>query len=252
MANYSPKPGSNRPSGSNSPYDPFSQLSSFSSSKPPSRSLTPGNPPRTSPPTNQSGPDAFSSLLGPSFSSSSNQENLSLAARRAAAQKEIEARAARDREVKQNDSAAWSGLDLLGHGLPNNTSGATHVPVKTTGGNWLLSAPESGPSKAAPSTPSNLIDDWGLSDFAGRAHGPVSTQSQQQRPQSNGTASLIDSLDNAEFIPDSFGESRPASANVEHNGEPDDDILGALGKPVEESQRNSPPRPVRSGLTSSV
>ncbi|KAL5488135.1 SWA2 [Sanghuangporus weigelae] len=247
MANYSPKPGSNRPLGANSPYDPFSQLAPASSSKPASRSLTPANPARPSPPASQNGLDAFSSLLDPSFSSSTNQENLSLAARRAAAQKEIEARATRDREVKQNESAAWSGLDMLGHGLSNTSSGAEKKSAQSTGDDWLLSDVKPVvPSSSKPATsfaPSDLIDDWGLSDFASHAQGPIKTQNQQQHARKHEAASLIDSLDSGDLIPDSFGGSRTTPVNVERGEEFDDDILGALGKPVIVSKQSSPPQP---------
>ncbi|OCB84440.1 hypothetical protein A7U60_g8426 [Sanghuangporus baumii] len=245
MANYSPKPGSNRLSGANSPYDPFSQLAPASSSKPASRSLTPANPARPSPPASQNGLDAFSSLLGPSFSSSTNQENLSLAARRAASQKEIEARAARDREFKQNESTAWSGLDILGHRLSNSNSGGEKTSAQSTVDDWLFNDVKPVvPSSSKPTTssaPSDLIDDWGLSDFASHAQGPVKTHSQQQHARRHEAASLIDSLDSGDLIPDSFGGNRTTPVNVERGEELDDDILGALGKPVVVSKQSSPP-----------
>ncbi|KAL5527302.1 hypothetical protein ACEPAG_6093 [Sanghuangporus baumii] len=249
MANYQPKPGSNRPSGANSPYDPFSQLAPASSSKPVSRSLTPANPARPSPPASQNSLDAFSSLLGSSFSSSTNQENLSLAARRAAAQKEIESRAARDREVKQNESAAWSGLDMLGHGLSSTSSGGENKSAQSAGDDWLFSDVKLVvPSSSKPTTssaPSDLIDDWGLSDFASHAQGPVEAQNQQQHARKHEAASLIDSLDSGDLIPDSFGGIRSTPVNVERDEEHDDDILGALGKPVVISKQSSPPQSVR-------
>ncbi|KAL5508336.1 SWA2 [Sanghuangporus vaninii] len=248
MANYSPKPGSNRASGASSPNDPFSQLVPSSSSKSASRSLTPANPARPSPLASQNGLDAFSSLLGPSFSLSTNQEKLSLAARRAAAQKETEARAALDRESKKNESAAWSGLDMLGHGLSNTNSGGEKKSAQSIEDDWIFSDVKpvvlSSSKPATSSAPSDLIDDWGLSDFASHAQGPVGTQNQQQHARKHEAASLIDTLDSGDLIPDSFGGSRTTPVNVERGEELDDDILGALGKPVAVSKQSSlPPQP---------
>ena len=235
--NYSPNTGVNRPNTSS--FDAFSILSGPNSSNSNSRSATPANLNRTQGqqirPTNQGGADAFSSLLGASFSSSSSTANMSLADKQAAALKERQAKLAQKQVVDAKEASVWSGLDLIGQSsVP--ISGANSTPstnLHTNDEDWLFDKVNSSTSKPSQSTSSLLEDDWGLSDFAIQP-----TQKAAPQTSSNDPMSLIDSLDNSSI---SFSQSQPQPSANHSVDDGDDDILGMLGRPVESVPKQETP-----------
>ncbi|EJD01067.1 uncharacterized protein FOMMEDRAFT_169260 [Fomitiporia mediterranea MF3/22] len=247
MANYSQRPGSNTGSNSRSTYDAFSMLATPPSSKPSSRTLTP-NPsrPQQSHPTGstgQGGHDAFSSLLGASFTAQSSQENLSLAARQAAARKEQQAKVTKAAESGQVESTVWSGLDALGQGSLKSSSKNSGAQVSSTNADddWLFDnvAKSTTTSTSRPANPpisTHVDDDWGLSEFTDKSktHEPAQSNAGTQ-------GSLFDAFEDGDLLSDSFSQSRPQHAPSSHTEEVDD-ILGVLGKPVA-SNSTSPPEP---------
>ena len=247
MANYSQRPGPAASSKNKSSYDPFASLATPSSSNPSSRSLTPSNQSRSQASGNQSGPDAFSSLLGPSFSTTSNAEKLSLAERQAAARREQQAKLSGGTQEKQGDPAVWSGLDLLGQ--PSLKSTSQSSPAFTNQSNnddtWLFdhiepaTTQKSNPAK--PPTSASLEDDWGLSDFAGPGQSSTRTESRTDAP---GKHSIFDAFDDDNLLTDSFGEQSVPQAVGTQSVDADDDILGELSKPVT-AKPTPPPQPVR-------
>ncbi|THH11547.1 hypothetical protein EW145_g604 [Phellinidium pouzarii] len=253
-ANYSASSGSaNRPPAA---FDTFSLLAT---SNPSSRSLSPSNPPRpaagqstTGPPVNSNKLDVFSSLLGPSFPSSNNSGNLSLAERRAAALKEQQAKAADDRLAKENEPTVWSGLDMIGQSSSTAINGSLKSTPLVSGDafsddSWLFDklAPSAAPSKVA--SPPSVVqdDDWGLSDFATRTQ--PSTYPPEQTDSLSFFDALGDSAHDGDLLSDYSGEHIIQPKVARNNDDADDDILGILGKPVEAIlKRPTPPQPASS------
>ncbi|KAH8113405.1 hypothetical protein DFH11DRAFT_1689547 [Phellopilus nigrolimitatus] len=204
-------------------YDAFSVLASTPSSSKPN-SAEAGRAAAVT----QGSADAFSSLLV-------NSGSMSLADRQAAALREQQAKALNARIAKENESAVWSGLDIIGQGSSSNSASNTRSLSDTT---LKPTAP--------PST--HAEDDWGLSDFGSQ---PQTSGRAQERSGSRDSISLLDALDDStqdrDLLFDAFGERKedPLTSNNFENTE--DDILGMLAKPVESMpKRPTPPQPAPS------
>lgn len=243
--NYQPTSGTRQQKSSTTGSDIFSVLSS---SKPSPRSLTPSNASRPSTQTGQtstsSNVDAFSSLLGTSFSNAGNSEKLSLAERRAAALKENEAKASIERTQKEKESAAWSGLDMLGQQSSNltATSSARQTPSLPQD-DWLsdsMQPPKATTQSHTPIQAHSEEDDWGLADFGKPSGSAISSQA---KAKSHNLDPLLDGFDDSSHNRDELSllGQRQFVSNSYENNDAEDDILGMLGKPVESLPKREPP-----------
>ncbi|KAG6866605.1 hypothetical protein C0991_000715 [Blastosporella zonata] len=248
-------------------HDVFSMLSSAGSSNSSSRSMSPAvsgvSSQRTAPtPATKplsSGGDAFSGLLSGSLAAGANGNTRQTMAERAAEaeRQKLESLRRHQQSVKPPTPSAWDGLDSLAK--PVAQSAPSLVPKH---GNALLNddwgldsfvsqrAPVTKPSPPPPVPAASAADDddW-LGDFA---HKPVS----QPKPQAFGTSRQKLREDDSSPPPlparrraDSpgdfdFGNREDALLGDDSNDE--DDILGALSKPVEAiPKRRSPPAAIR-------
>ncbi|RPD81347.1 hypothetical protein L226DRAFT_499569 [Lentinus tigrinus ALCF2SS1-7] len=273
--------------------DVFSMLAAAgSSSSNTSRSATPAqspalgsNAPRPMQKTPSGGPakpiglgggggDAFSGLLSGTFSSASNGANLTMAQRAALAEKErIERTQKTHAPVPAVQvSSAWAGLDALGASSVSTTHTQTSTPAHDAldhlGFDSFSSSPAPAPVRTASKSPqpaSALDDDWGFGDFP--------SQPPAAPPRSMKATPISDLLGFDDFVPASSSRqsSSPAPPRSDTPGDFDfgdredgllgdqsdeDDILGDLGKPIEQlaakrSTRNTPsPQPPQSGQRS--
>lgn len=272
--------------------DVFSLLASKSatSSQPNSRPYTPStsasvqqqqNPSRTASALGRATPsmqsnttsDAFTSLLGSSFPSTSKAANASIAERQAALQRELQELSAKE---KQSTGTVWSGLDMLGaRAGGNSTTTTTTKQALSADDDWLLgSIPSSSAStstaqpdaRAMQATHSDDLDL--LSDFASA---PTQTASSSRRPPSARamSISLFDTLDDFEGGASSMvyagAPNRQSPVRVQSDVRDDfdfdfgdredredgllasisddeggaDDVLGILSKPVSQTTRKS-------------
>ncbi|KAG6908358.1 hypothetical protein DXG01_005176 [Tephrocybe rancida] len=250
-------------------HDVFSMLSSAGSSNPSSRSLSPavsGLPPQRTTTPNlatksvSNGGDAFSGLLGRSLAAGTNGNSGKTMAERAAdaERQKLESLRRHQQPVKPPTSNTWDGLDSLAKpSAQSDLSLATKPGQALLDDDWGLaefaSRPISRAAAAQPTVPpvpavSADDDDW-LSDFK---HNPIS----QPKPQAFEVSSQNFRDDNSSPPPlptrrraDSpgdfdFGNREDALLGDDSNDE--DDILGALSKPVDAiPKRRSPPATAR-------
>ncbi|KAF9048126.1 hypothetical protein BDZ89DRAFT_1099198 [Hymenopellis radicata] len=234
------------------PNDAFSMLSSAgSSSKPATRSVTPASIPKSNGPspkpyTTSSG-DAFSGLLSGAISAKPTSQ-MTIAERAAQAEKERREAALKAQAVPKT-SSAWDGLDTL------------------SGGSLLPSSPP--PPRASSSTPSRpkpatvIDDDWGLGGFGKPTPASVAADddwglggldSKPTATPAHDDGWGMDQLPSARsrnlWDMDDFSNKPPSrkpdspSNDFDFGGrEDDDDILGDLAKPPEQSRRPSPAVP---------
>ncbi|KAI0758146.1 hypothetical protein C8Q74DRAFT_1452106 [Fomes fomentarius] len=213
------------------------------------------------------GGDAFSGLLSGTFAAqSSSNANLTMAQRAALAEKDKLERVQKT-QPSASASSAWAGLDALG-GSSITTSAPTRNPLEDLGFSSFSSSPASArtPSKSLQPAPPPE-DDWGLGDFSSpSAPAPAIATLSKPTP-----AYDLFGLD--DFIPASTSGKSTAPTpqrsvspgdfdfgNREDgllgNQSDEDDILGDLGKPVEQlaakhSTRSTPsPQPRQSGQQS--
>ncbi|KAI0638600.1 hypothetical protein C8Q77DRAFT_1091841 [Trametes polyzona] len=222
------------------------------------------------------GGDAFSNLLSGFSTQSANTTNLTMAQRAALAEKERRERAQQQQQQTTGPasaSSAWAGLDALGATTASTRApSASHDPLDDLGfgaftsSSSSASAPKAAPLKAIQSAPPPE-DDWGFGEFSSQPAGASG--------QKNAAASQFDDLLGIDdFAPPSAPRqsSSPAPPRSDTPGDFDfgdredgllgnhsadeDDILGDLGKPVEQltarqSARNTPsPQPPQSGQRS--
>ncbi|PIL37590.1 hypothetical protein GSI_01284 [Ganoderma sinense ZZ0214-1] len=200
------------------------------------------------------GGDAFSGLLSASFSSGSvsNGANLTMAQRAALAEKQKQATATQMKAPAPQVSSAWAGLDALGGGASamssTKSSTPSHDPLDDLGFGSFTSAPSTTRTASkSPQLPPAADDDW-LGDFT--AAKPTAPPASKPKPTS--TAQTL--LDWDEF--ESSPPARPAAAQTKPQNDTlgdfdfgdredgllgdqsgdEDDILGDLGKPVEQLQ----------------
>jgi hypothetical protein len=246
-----PSAGARRPQ-----YDAFSILASSkptSSSSPTSpRSQTPSAvpaPAAKSVPSNGGSGDAFSGLLSGSFAGASSDAGLSIAARKAKVEAERRAALARQQEASKAQAAAWAGLDTLGTAPPITPQRAPSPPADDE---WLfgsLTAKQATPATSQPRAPADAPvkhgDDWGLDDFISR---PANATKPAPAPAAVARSkSVWDHLDGIDSSPAATsGRGMPARSGtpgdfdfgdredglLEGNSDNENDILGALGKPV--------------------
>ncbi|KAI1795036.1 hypothetical protein LXA43DRAFT_1110417 [Ganoderma leucocontextum] len=222
------------------------------------------------------GGDAFSGLLSGSFPSGSNSNgtNLTIAQRAALAEKQRQANAAQKKAPAHaaHVSSAWAGLDALGGGTSLMSSTKSSTPSQDSqddlGFGSFSSAPTTSrtPSKS-PQPPPATDEDW-LSDLT--AAKPTAPPASKPKP----TSAAQSLLDWDEFEADrparpSATRARPQNDTLGdfdfgdredgllgHQSGDEDDILGDLGKPIEQLQakrsaRNTPsPQPPQSGQRS--
>ena len=234
---------SGAPSWRAASYDPFSSLSS-SKSPSPAPSVT-KNPPRA-----QAGKsslaadvDIFSSLLDPSFSSAGANGKMSLAEKRAAAQREAEVKASREQQKKDEESAVWNGLDMLGQRSSSSFPLHPHQTSHAEQDDWLFSGsskPQQVTKQPHSSTSKPVLaedDDWGLGDFASSSNLATSSKGNNNE--------LLDGFVGTDDGSDvfSFLDNKQAAAAPHQTGDADDDILGMLGKPVNSIPKPKPPEP---------
>nr|VWP00736.1 Alcohol oxidase [Ganoderma boninense] len=202
------------------------------------------------------GADAFSGLLSGSFPSGSGPHgaNLTIAQRAALVEKQKQASAAQTKSPAAKVSSAWAGLDALGGGGGTSNMSSTksstpsHDPLDDLGFGSFTSAPANARAASkSPQPPLPADDDW-LGDFT--AAKPTAPPASKPKPTS--TAQTLLDWDDFESGP----HTRPAAAHTkprndtlgdfdfggredgllgEQSGD-EDDILGDLGKPVEQLQ----------------
>lgn len=264
--------------------DVFTLLSSARSSNPSSRSITPSSLQRVSTPKQASsangGGDAFSGLLSGSLAASNNTP-MTIAERAAQAERQKLEDLRRHHAVKNQASLGnWAGLDSLANSsspAPSKPSRVLSNPDSLLGDeDWGFgSAPRSKPKppiknseKVASISIDNYGDGWGLDDFGAPAS-RTSSQS-KSRPQASKPTSILD-LDELSSPPSSSSKlmSLPAvrvdspgdfdfgnreDALLDNESDDEEDILGALSKPVESTnypKHPSPPNQKHSSSSSS-
>ncbi|KAF9463679.1 hypothetical protein BDZ94DRAFT_1217783 [Collybia nuda] len=256
-------------------HDVFSLLSSTGSSSTNSRPITPSTisqqkPIAKPPPKASSGGDAFSGLFDGSLpGGSSNGARMTIAERAAQVEKERLASLQRHQQSVKQTSSAWDGLDSLGNtpspSLPKTSNSSqdddwgfgTAAPIQPTPKPKIVQKPMDD-------------DDWGLGDLAAaavsqpQARTPASqaiwdldefagaSSSAQPSPPIITTHQRSDSPGDFDF-----GNREDALLGDDSNDE--DDILGALSKPVDSipkrkspaNERSTPsPLPTRGSSTS--
>ncbi|KAJ7594480.1 hypothetical protein C8J56DRAFT_1012708 [Mycena floridula] len=243
----SSNPPLNRPKN-----DVFSLLSA-ASSQPNSRPLTPSTTTPKPASTSSASGDAFSNLLGGSFSSS-NANNLTIAERAAKAERERREASLRSQQMapKGPAASAWDGLDSLGQMTSSKQSSAQ--PEDDDWGFGPVATPQAPPSKAA--TPA-VEDDWGLGDFSSVAS--ASKPAPKVPSASSRTQSLWDMnefSDSPASLPNPLAEEHQSSLLADFGSQEqslfstDDDILGPLSQAVT-SKQSPPPKPKASSRTAS-
>ncbi|GBE80235.1 hypothetical protein SCP_0214450 [Sparassis crispa] len=244
--------------------DVFSMLASASPSTRNSRSNTPSatgplqstrslgtSSPAIPKPVQKStsaGGDAFSSLLAGPFASSSTSANMTIAERAAKAERERKEQSHGAQTVSKHQVAAWAGLDSLGTTSFGAKSSSATALVKIQDDEWdFVSAPSKTQSVAEPPPPADvdLFDEF-LSQPAPLRPAP------SQAPQSIldldefTSPSVLSNFRHSPERPTSrinspgdfdFGDREDALLDDDSNDE--DDILGALSKPVD--ARAQPP-----------
>ncbi|KAI0030695.1 hypothetical protein K488DRAFT_79485 [Vararia minispora EC-137] len=247
-------------------YDAFSILAAarpVGSSTPSTRSQTPSTlssstSVATSKPASNGG-DAFSGLISGSFGPGANNAGLSMAARTAKAEAEKRAALAQQQEVSKQQNAAWTGLDALGSVRPITPQTSQRAPSPPPDDEWLFGAiapkqsvhPPAKPAAPASTPSAKQDDDWDLDDLISR---PASS-----KPPPHATSAkpkTVWDLDNFESTPSTslsrdtpvrsgtpgdfdFGDREDGVPGIDSDNE--DDILGALGKPVGVTSQRSPP-----------
>ncbi|KAG7092024.1 hypothetical protein E1B28_008406 [Marasmius oreades] len=245
--------------GAASSNDLFSKLSAASgpSSRLGSRAGTPSSstvPPQPSQTGKKNvvpgGGDAFDGLFS-STGLSSTSTNMTIAQRAAKAEQEKREKFMRAQASIPKTDAAWDGLDLLG--------GSSSSGQPQTGGNTLDSGDDWGFTQAATTkvnvSVDNDDDDWGLGDFT---PAPSATNSKNYSPR--GSLSDIDSSDSVNGkqspLPGAAGRVDSPSSGFDwgnredrdgllgrNPGRAEDDILGDLARPVQETSRRPSPSP---------
>jgi len=244
--------------------DLFAQLSSAGSG-PPSRTTTPSYtaPTSSKPPTNSkpSSSDAFSSLFSADsgFSSKSSQ-NMTIAERAAEADRRKHEQFLKNQGQQVQSGMkiddAWAGLDSLGEGKTTvsatsselgddwafgpSTATTTIIPksVSTKTANdddWGLGDLSSGtaPAKTKPQASGSL---WDMNDFASSSPLPSQTRSPpNRRPDS--PSNDFDFGGREDQDSDLLGDFGSGSRATVATTSGEDDILGALSRPVDEIQK---------------
>ena len=195
------------------------------------------------------GGDAFSDLLSGTIASNTNGANLTMAQKAAIANKQrLGQPTAIPSSVGGNKAvdSAWAGLDALGiSSFSASRTGSTSPKPPPAHDDWIFDSVQAPSSKPPPSKPEPAKDhdDWGLDDFVSkpaptkppqtkshslwdvdefRSPSPASGRNASPAPQ-NGRSSTPGSFD--------FGDREDGLLD-DHSGD-EDDILGALGKPVQ-------------------
>ena len=199
------------------------------------------------------GSDAFSGLLSGSFSGpSSKGANLTMAQRAALAEKQKQASAAQAKTPAAQVSSAWAGLDALGGGTSGTSSAKSSTafqdPLDDLGfGSFSSTPPASRPPSKSPQPPPATDDDW-LGDFAITKPSAPSAS----KPKSASTAHTLLDWDEFESNPPNHPSTSQSKTQNDTLGDFDfgdkedgllgdqsgdeDDILGDLGKPLEQLQ----------------
>ena len=207
--------------------DVFALLSSTTSSTSSSRSITPSmaqqKPTMPKPTPNAGGGDAFSGLLSGSLAASNNAR-MTMAERAAQAERQKLEDLKKNAVTTQASSGTWAGLDSLANSSSPATlkpSGVSSDPQSLLGDDWGFgSAPASKPTppivnsgNAVSLSVDDDQDDWGLHDF-GASASRASSQSKSYPPASTEPKSIWDH---------------------------EEDILGALSKPVDSMPKRPSP-----------
>ncbi|EPQ27353.1 uncharacterized protein PFL1_05274 [Pseudozyma flocculosa PF-1] len=241
-------------------------LHAASPAPPPPRAAASHQPQRTATPSSSaaapsaptssssSSQDAFSSLLsfggaassggvgGGDFRSSSRDGNLTLAERQMRAQQEAKQRASAQQHGLSQSNAAWAGLDSDWDSFEK--SGASSTPFAKPPS---AAAKPAQPAKA--SAPSS--DPWDFDSFADplpQQAASSESSTSTRRPPPSAAAAPADPFDFDAFDgPDAAatGTQQQQTPSFGHDPEAgiaddDEDILGALGKPVDRQSRSGP------------
>ncbi|KAI0722509.1 hypothetical protein C8Q76DRAFT_766779 [Earliella scabrosa] len=214
------------------------------------------------------GGDAFSGLLSGSLSGaqSSTNANLTMAQRAALAQKEKQQRAQTAHAAPASQvSSAWAGLDALGgSSATSHTPTSTHDPLDDFGfGSFTSAAAPARPSSKSPQPAPPADDDWGLGDFSSPAAPPAPSVKPAPASDLLGLDDYAPASTSRKSSPIPQRSTTPGDFDFGDredgllgNQSDEDDILGDLGKPVEQlaarrSTRNTPsPQPPQSGQQS--
>ncbi|KAI0089293.1 hypothetical protein BDY19DRAFT_889810 [Irpex rosettiformis] len=221
------------------------------------------------------GRDTFSDLLSGSIASSSNDANLTMAQKAALANKQGLGQPMTIPQSASGNKAtdsAWAGLDALGVSNFSASRSASSSPKPPPAqDDWIFDSVQVAVSKAPSSKPQTTQndDDWGLNDFVSK---PVPTRPSQTSSQSLWDNDEFNSTSpasklQASLVPQNGRSSTPGSFDfgdredglLDDQSGDEDDILGALGKPVQRKPVDSPaprakatpsPRPPSAGSRS--
>ena len=200
------------------------------------------------------GGDAFSGLLSGSFSSgpNSNGANLTMAQRAALAEKQKQAAQTKTSSPSTHVASAWAGLDALGGGTSGMSSTKSSTPsqdpLDDLGFGSFTSAPATSRTSSKSPQPAPAADDDWLGDFT--AAKPAAPPASKPKPTSTAQTLLDwDEFESSSPVRPSSAQTKPQNDTLgdfdfgnredgllgDHSGD-EDDILGDLGKPVEQLQ----------------
>jgi len=257
-ASPAPSSGAPRPK-----YDTFAMLTASGSSSSSSRSLTPSSKPAVVAQRSNGGVatttsgDAFGDLLSGSFSSGSSSSKLTIAEKAAKARAQLIQQPA----APLHNSTAWAGLDSLA-GATSSSPQASKSKSSGVDDDWPFDSSTSSTHVESSSTLKPSTDDWGLGDFVSR---PKPSSEASPEPPSQGkslwdlddftssserdrsiTSSVQDIAPPRSGTPGDFdfGDRENALLGDDSGSDNDNDILGGLGRPVQEWPAASPFLPV--------
>lgn len=249
-------------------HDVFSRLASAGSSAPNSRPLTPssigGLPPKSTPimdrpPVKGGSGDAFSELLGGTIGASSNGTRLTIAERAAKVERERLEQIQKQQQQREKDASAWDGLDTLASSSSTSQLSSLTSPPNNGGfgtDDWAFDSPTATIHKSKPAQASQskarapiVDDDWGLGDFGTAASTiPASTPINTTDTRTSQSLWDLDDFTSTPIISTRKPPSLPMAPPSQRSSSPgnfdfgdredrdsadEDDILGALSKPVD-------------------
>ena len=240
------------PSGAPRPkYDAFAMLTASGSSSSSSRSLTPSSKPAvvTQRPnggaaTTTSG-DAFGDLLSGSFASGSSSSKLTIAEKAAKARAQVVQQPA----PPLPNSTAWAGLDSLAGATSLSSPQTSKSKLSGIDDDWPFDSSTSSTYVESASALKPSTDDWGLGDFVSR---PKPSGEASPEPPSQGkslwdldftssskrdqgiTSSVQDFTPPRSGTPGDFDFGDRENALLDDDSGSDKDILGDLGRPIED------------------
>jgi hypothetical protein len=200
--------------------------------------------------------DAFGDLLSGSFASGSSSSKLTIAEKAAKAR----AQAIQQPALPQHNSTAWAGLDSLAKATSFSSPQTYKSKSPGIDDDWPFDSSTSSTHVESPSALKPSTDDWGLGDFVSR---PKPSSEASPEPPSQGkslwdmdvftssserdqgvTSSVHDSAPPRSGTPGDFDFGDRENALLDDDSGSDNDILGDLGRPLQERPVAGPFLPV--------